>query len=53
MPLALVGFFILINRIIDVFTDPLMGFISDHPVTLRPAPPLGGAFGADSDAVDL
>lgn len=30
VPLALVGTFILINRIIDVFTDPLMGFISDR-----------------------
>lgn len=30
VPLALVGTFILVNRIIDVFTDPLMGFISDR-----------------------
>ena len=30
VPLALVGTFILITRIIDVFTDPLMGYVSDH-----------------------
>lgn len=30
VPLALVGTIILVVRIIDVFTDPLMGFISDR-----------------------
>lgn len=30
VPLAMVGTYILIARIIDVFTDPLMGYISDH-----------------------
>ena len=30
VPLTLVGTYILITRIIDVFTDPLMGYISDH-----------------------
>ncbi len=29
VPLALVGTFILVVRIMDVFTDPLMGYISD------------------------
>ena len=30
VPLAMVGTYILIARIVDVFTDPLMGYISDH-----------------------
>lgn len=30
VPLALVGTYILITRLIDVVTDPLMGYISDH-----------------------
>lgn len=30
VPLAMVGTYILITRLIDVFTDPLMGYISDH-----------------------
>lgn len=30
VPLALVGVYILVTRLIDVVTDPLMGYISDH-----------------------
>jgi Na+/melibiose symporter-like transporter len=30
VPLALVGTYILITRLVDVVTDPLMGYISDH-----------------------
>ena len=33
VPLAMVGMFILIARIVDVFTDPLMGYISDRTRT--------------------
>ncbi|MEM9622679.1 MAG: MFS transporter [Pseudomonadota bacterium] len=33
IPLALVGTFILITRVLDVFTDPLMGYISDRTNT--------------------
>lgn len=30
VPLAAVGAYIFITRVMDVFTDPLMGYISDH-----------------------
>ena len=30
VPLALVGTYILVTRIFDVITDPLMGYVSDH-----------------------
>jgi GPH family glycoside/pentoside/hexuronide:cation symporter len=33
VPLAMVGMFILITRVMDVFTDPLMGYISDRTQT--------------------
>ncbi|MCP5182470.1 MAG: MFS transporter [Pseudomonadales bacterium] len=33
VPLALVGTYILVARIVDIFTDPLMGYVSDRVKT--------------------